>query len=117
MTETGAIELPAWHGVRFSAISPDLAGLLIIAATLLVASFTAGAGGTYTISSYPAGLAEVPCDAFKKNPDGSWTHARRLALYPIKLGLVASLNRPGSNITGVSFLVDTLTAKHKESAS
>jgi hypothetical protein len=41
----------------------------------------------------------------------------RLALYPIKLGLVASLNRPGSNITGVSFLVDTLTAKHKESAS
>jgi hypothetical protein len=28
---------------------------------------------TYTISSYPAGLAEVPCDAFKKNPDGSWT--------------------------------------------
>jgi hypothetical protein len=47
--------------------------ILIIAATLLVISFTAGAEGIYTISSYPAGLAEVPCDAFKKNPDGSWT--------------------------------------------
>jgi hypothetical protein len=28
---------------------------------------------TYTITSYPAGLADLPCDAFKKNPDGSWT--------------------------------------------
>ena len=46
--------------------------LLIIAATLLVISFTARAA-TYTISSYPAGLAEVSCDAFKKNADGSWT--------------------------------------------
>src|SRR5437879_5385112 len=30
---------------------------------------------------------------------------------PIELGLVASLARPGSNITGVSFLVVELTAK------
>jgi hypothetical protein len=33
---------------------------------------------TYTISSYPAGLAELPCDAFKKNPDGSWTQVATL---------------------------------------
>jgi len=43
----------------------------------LVISYGASAA-TYTISSYPAGLAEVPCDAFKKNPDGSWTQVATL---------------------------------------
>ena len=33
---------------------------------------------------------------------------------PIKLGIVASLARPGGNVTGVTFLVGTLTAKQFE---
>src|SRR5262245_10817868 len=33
---------------------------------------------------------------------------------PIKFGLVSSLNRPGGNVTGVSFLVNVLTAKQLE---
>jgi hypothetical protein len=46
---------------------------LIIAVTLAATSLNARAGATYTISSYPAGLADLPCDAYEKNPDGSWT--------------------------------------------
>ena len=40
----------------------------------IAAAWLAASGRvTYTITSYPAGLADLPCDAFKKNPDGSWT--------------------------------------------
>jgi hypothetical protein len=50
--------------------------LLIIVATSAVTYPARSA--TYIISSYPAGLAEVRCDAFKKNPDGSWTQVATL---------------------------------------
>ena len=63
---------------------------VLIAATLLAVSFAARAEMTYSITSYPAGLADLPCDAFKKNPDGSWTQ-------------VAILIAGGALIVGLNF--------------
>jgi hypothetical protein len=63
---------------------------VLIAATLLAVSFAARAEMTYTITSYPAGLADLPCDAFKKNPAGSWTQ-------------VAILIAGGALIVGLNF--------------
>ena len=63
---------------------------VLIAATLLAVSFAARAEMTYTITSYPAGLADLPCDAFKKNPDGSSTQ-------------VAILIAGGALIVGLNF--------------
>lgn len=64
--------------------------LILAAATWLAVSFAARAEMTYTITSYPAGLADLPCDAFKKNPDGSWTQ-------------VAILIAGGALIVGLNF--------------
>jgi putative tryptophan/tyrosine transport system substrate-binding protein len=76
---------------------PSLAAELVRREVALIVT---GGGTTSTVAAKSA-TATIPI-VFVTGAD------------PIKLGLVASLNRPGSNITGVSFLVNTLVAKQFE---
>jgi hypothetical protein len=91
-------------------------------------SFTARPA-TYTISSYPAGLAEVSCDAFKKNPDGSWTQVAILiagALHRCESRLVYDRDKPRDLVVvgialrrrdGLSFWPPQLAASLSASSS
>jgi hypothetical protein len=50
----------------------------LIAATLLAVPFAARGETTYSITSYPAGLADLPSDAFKRVVDaGRHSHCGR----------------------------------------
>ena len=68
----------------------DVVLVLVRVAISVIVALTcpaAKARATYTITSYPAGLADLPCDAFEKNADGSWTQVAILiaggALIPV----------------------------------
>ena len=72
--------------------------LILVTATWLAVSFAARAEVTYTITSYPAGLADLPCDAFKKNPDGSWT---QVAILVAGGALIVGLHFKNTNETRI----------------
>jgi hypothetical protein len=52
--------------------------LWIVLVVFAVTHMTARAEVTYAITSYPAGLADLPYDAFTRNSDGSWTQVATL---------------------------------------
>jgi hypothetical protein len=86
----------------------------LIAATLLAVSFAARAEMTYTITSYPTGQADLPCDAFKKNPDGSWTQvAILIAGGALTVGLAPLIVPPLEGVlAGVMLVVFRALVRH-----
>jgi hypothetical protein len=45
----------------------------LLVATVLAVPFPAVAQQVYHISGWPQGINDLPCSAFRKNPNGSWT--------------------------------------------
>lgn len=56
-------------------------------------AFAQAPAADYTVNGWPDGLANVPCDAFKQNPDGSWTQTKTIIVMP-------SRTRMGGNTFG-----------------
>jgi hypothetical protein len=46
---------------------------VFLAAFVLIGMSMVTHAEEYSISSWPNGIKELPCSAFHKNPDGSWT--------------------------------------------
>jgi putative ABC transport system substrate-binding protein len=76
---------------------PDLVQDLVRSRVVIIVA----TGGTPTVLATKEASARLPV-VFAIGAD------------PVKLGLVASLNRPGGNMTGVSFLANTILAKQVE---
>jgi putative ABC transport system substrate-binding protein len=81
------------HYDRLAALAADLVGRKV--------SVLAVAGGIPPALAAKAATTTIPI-VFLMGSD------------PIKAGVVASLNRPGGNVTGVSFLINSLGAKRVE---
>ena len=77
-------------------LNPALA--TILATGVLLAVGAPARALEYTVQQWPQDIGKVPCDAWKKNPDGTWSQ-------------VATIRASGQTIVGRSFKSDSGEAR------
>jgi hypothetical protein len=74
--------------------------VVILALGLLVTGAASARAETfYTVSGWPAGLGTVPCDAFVKNANGSWSQTGTIVI------------EPGNNVYSHNTFLNTLETR------
>jgi UDP-N-acetyl-D-mannosaminuronate dehydrogenase len=66
----------------------------------------------YGVDSWPAGLKNVPCEAFKQNPDKSWSQAAVIVVQPGNLRMTGHTFKDG---TGEAKMLDRRCARKNTS--
>ena len=52
--------------------------LLLLASSILFAQGAYGQPSSYTYEKWPEDIVKIPCDAWTRNPDGSWLQVKQL---------------------------------------
>jgi hypothetical protein len=71
-------------------------GLGLVVACSAMAQEASDDEDIYGIDSWPAGLKEVPCEAFKQNADKSWSQAATIVVQPGNLRMTGHTFKKGT---------------------
>lgn len=121
----GAGTAPSGSSQRAAEFQQGLRDMGYVEGRNLVIEYRYGSGNADRLAQYAAELVRLPVDVIVTSGEAAANAARRatpaipvvateIGVDPVKAGLVASLGRPGGNVTGLTTLSEDLWQKRLE---